>query len=136
MDKLKLKLEKLKKAFQTLEESYTKYQEINSHHFFYKEIRDSVIKRFEYTIDYFWKVLKLYLEKKHALITEVSPKKIFRQAEESGTITKKEYKTLINMITDRNNTSHMHKEEVSESIVDDMQNYITTLEDIIQKMQL
>ena len=48
-------------------------------------LRDSVIQRFEYSIDSFWKFLKLYIQEREGVDLETSsPRIILRQAEEVG----------------------------------------------------
>ena len=133
MDKLEQKVITFSKIIKSLEESYKKFKE-NNESYFYKELRDSVIKRFEYTIDYLWKTLKLYLEKKHQLITAESPKKIFDQTQKAGVITEKELVIFRNMIEDRNNSSHMYQEELSENLIKDMDLYILELNKILTKI--
>lgn len=135
MDRLTQKIRTLEKAFQSLEESHFKFQE-NKEQYFYKELRDSVIKRFEYTIDYLWKTLKLYLEKKHEILTAESPKKIFDQAQKANVISKEELEIFRNMIQDRNNTSHMYQEELSEGLLKNMTLYIKELSKLLITLKM
>lgn len=130
MYRLEQKIKTLERLFRSLEESYSKFQE-NKEVYFYKELRDSVIKRFEYTIDYLWKTVKLFLEKKHQVLTAESPKKIFEQAQKAGIISEDELIIFRNMVQDRNNTSHMYQEELSEGLVKNMQNYIAELNKVL-----
>lgn len=133
MGRLEQKITTLEKALRSLEESYAKFR-ANKESYYYKELRDSVIKRFEYTIDYLWKTLKLYLEKKHQIITAESPKKIFDQTHKAGIVNDTELIIFRDMIQDRNNTSHMYQEDLSEGLVQDMDRYLKELNKLISKL--
>jgi nucleotidyltransferase substrate binding protein (TIGR01987 family) len=79
--------------------------------------RDSVIQRLEYTVDGFWKVLKLYMETVLGLaIAENGPKPITRTAALRKIISEDEAAKLIEMIVERNKTSHMYREEIADEI--------------------
>lgn len=76
-------------------------------------IRDSAIKRFEYTFDLSWKFLKEFLEKDRGVIC-VSPKGCFREAYRQGFL---EYDDFWIEMTDmRNQTVHTYREETAEEI--------------------
>jgi nucleotidyltransferase substrate binding protein (TIGR01987 family) len=71
----------------------------------YESLRDSVIKRFEYSMDTFWKFCKEYLETKQGVVLEVaSPKSIFRACLNAKIMNDEEFKKLIVMSDDRNLT--------------------------------
>jgi nucleotidyltransferase substrate binding protein (TIGR01987 family) len=77
------KFEALKKQYQ---KTLSRFEEILK-----KEkneiIRDSAIKRFEFTFDLAWKTIKAYLEEKKG-ISCFSPKECFREAFRQGLIDK------------------------------------------------
>jgi nucleotidyltransferase substrate binding protein (TIGR01987 family) len=79
----------------------------------YRILRDSEIKRFELCYEVFWKFLKHFIEDKHGL-EGASPKLVFRQAYEVGIISLIEFETFLDMVRDRNHTSHIYKEEVAD----------------------
>mgnify|MGYP000964051772 CR=1 FL=1 len=80
-------------------------------------IRDSVIKRLEYCVDGFWKVIKLYMETVLAIpIEENGPKPITRTAALRKVISEDEAKKLIDMILERNKTSHFYREEIADEV--------------------
>src|SRR5580692_685621 len=71
----------------------------------YEALRDSVIKRFEYSLDTLWKFLKEYLEQKYGVKVETaSPKSVFRASLNNKIITDDEFEILITMTDDRNLT--------------------------------
>ena len=63
MEKLKLDLEQLNKALKTLNDSFAILQEAQKmkHQGFIDAAKDSIIQRFEYSYEQFWKFLKKYL---------------------------------------------------------------------------
>ncbi len=46
---------------------------------YYDNFRDSVIQRFEYSIDGFWKYLNLYLVGRGVQVKPATPKVVFRE---------------------------------------------------------
>lgn len=63
MEKINNKYINFKNALNQLDEILTEIRSIDCDGKIYKIYRDSVIKRFEFCYDLFWKLLKLYLEK-------------------------------------------------------------------------
>ncbi len=109
MEKLILKKEALLKALKTLERSLKAIQS-KKHPDFYEYLRDSVIKRFEYSIDVFWKFLRRYLEDSlKVYLAIISPREVLKKALEVRVISEKEYEVLSDAIKDRNLTSHIYK---------------------------
>ncbi len=81
----------------------------------YLQIRDSVIQRFEFSVDLFWKCFKDHLEIQHGLKI-ASPKSVFREACTQNIITKEQLDLLLTMIDDRNNTSYRYDEIMAEQV--------------------
>lgn len=76
-------------------------------------VRDSAIKRFEFTFDLSWKLLKAFLEEEMGVVC-ASPKECFRQAYRNGII---EYDEFWLKMTDwRNEIVHVYKEEFAEDL--------------------
>ena len=67
MGKLKSKYENLHKALTRLEEAVVDFEKFNANIKdsydvrFYRTLRDSMIQRFEFCVDLFWKFLKIVL---------------------------------------------------------------------------
>lgn len=75
--------------------------------------RDSAIKRFEFTFDLSWKVIKAYLEEEKG-ITCISPKECFREGYRTGLI---DYDELWLKITDwRNEAVHTYSEKFANAL--------------------
>lgn len=135
MEKLELRLQSLTKALKTLNKSLEKMKSGNYDD--YEELRDSIIQRFEYSADTFWKFLKDYL--KSNLKIEVAfarPKVVFKEALETKLITTEEHKKLINLIEDRNLTSHGYNEDVAEEISHNIFEYYDVMNSILTRLTL
>ena len=78
-------------------------------------ILDGIIQRFEFTFEQACKVMKLYLEDQGILDEALAPRSTIRCAYKHNLI--KDGDVWIEMMLDRNRTSHMYDEEVAISIV-------------------
>ena len=80
--------------------------------------KDGVIKRFEFTFELAWKTLqdKLYDE---GYLTTKGPKPVIKQAFKNGMIT--DGQAWMDMLTDRNNSTHLYDESAAVSIFDRIQ---------------
>ncbi len=98
--------------FQNFEKAYFSLNEsIEAHEKDLKNlfIRDSIIQRYEYTIELAWKTLKDYLEEE-GFINISSPKKVIRQALKEAYITDPAW---LKALDDRNKTSHAYNENMA-----------------------
>jgi nucleotidyltransferase substrate binding protein (TIGR01987 family) len=135
MEELKLKKDILLQALATFEEALIimdnpKYEEI------YKTTRDSAIQRFEYTIDTFWKFLKLYMQQEAGFVVQIdTARAIFREALNIQLITEEEFDHLIDAVADRNLTSHSYKEEVAHVLSFHLPAYYQIMQDIIGRIK-
>jgi len=109
-DVLEYSLKKLKKAHQRLKEGITQAKDELG--------KDGVIQRFEFTFELLWKALKLYLE--HQGIIVKTPRDSFVEAFRVDLIG--DEKIFLDMLEDRNNTSHIYDEETSEKIFNRIKN--------------
>ena len=144
MDKLNQKHQKINLALETLDRSIKTFtlfvQEGKSYnpHISYDEeyrvLRDSMIQRFEYCVDLYWKYLKKYLENIVALKI-IGPRPIIKESFSAELINEKEAEMSIEMITDRNITSHIYIEEIAENLVKKMPEYYKLMHDIVQRLQ-
>jgi nucleotidyltransferase substrate binding protein (TIGR01987 family) len=100
-------------------------------------MRDSMIQRFEYCTDLFWKVLKFYLEEVEKIsVGVVSPRSVVRAAVTARIITEDEGQQCMKMIENRNKTSHMYHAEIAQDIAQDVPAFhhlIKTITDKIAK---
>lgn len=91
----------------------------------FDELRDSIIQRFEFCSDSFWKFLKTYLQA--YLETDVneikSPRSVFKVCFKFDLLYEDELKLCINIIEDRNRTSHTYDEVMAEKIYKNIPEY-------------
>lgn len=125
MEKLKLRSETAIKALKTLEEIVDEpYSTI---------VRDASIKRFEYSFDIFWKLMKDYLRVKEG-IECASPKSCFREAFKVGILSEEETVKVLEMTDDRNLSTHTYDEEAIEEIYQQVKNYWKLMDDICKRI--
>lgn len=96
------------KALKRLEEAFEK--DLND-----DIIIDGIIQRFEFTFEQAWKVMKLYLEDQGILDEALAPRSTIRCAFKHKLITDGD--VWIEMMLDRNRTSHMYDETTARNIV-------------------
>lgn len=144
MDKLKQKHQQILQAISSLKKS------VDSIDFFkksgqsyypnldfdeeYRMHRDSLIQRFEYTEDLFWKYLKKYLEDVFKLLAPSGPSPVIRESYSAGIIDEQEAKKCLEMIKDRNITSHIYVEEIAEQLSINIPGYYQLMHTIIDRL--
>ncbi|MFB6212627.1 MAG: HI0074 family nucleotidyltransferase substrate-binding subunit [Candidatus Magasanikbacteria bacterium] len=93
-------------------------------------VRDSTIKRFEYTFDSGWKTAKRYL-KDELGIDERSPKKVIRELRKNGLINAEKAEKFLEMTDDRNKSVHSYNKEFIEGLYSDIkEEYFDLLKDL------
>ncbi|MEW6609939.1 MAG: HI0074 family nucleotidyltransferase substrate-binding subunit [bacterium] len=96
-------------------------------------VRDATIQRFEYTFEAIWKFLKEYLREQEGIICN-SPKSCFREAFSLELLTEEETVGFLEMTDDRNMTTHIYKEEVSEILYGKMPDYYRLMETLLEQI--
>lgn len=142
MSDFNYKLLNTKTAFKSLEVAYKYYSvELDKlalrHDLELKKIsRDSVIQRFEYTVELNWKLLFEFIKTKHLIEDLVpSPKSTLRAALKIKLLNEEETEKAIQMIDDRNLTSHTYKEEIANDLLSRIPNHIKLLKKIISEIE-
>lgn len=92
-------------------------------------VRDACIKRFEFTFDLSWKLLKAVLEERHG-IDLASPKTCFREAYRQGIISYDD--AWIDMTDKRNSTSHTYNQATAEEIYDLLPKYVQLFQELLK----
>jgi nucleotidyltransferase substrate binding protein (TIGR01987 family) len=135
MGELNSRFISLTMALDRLDESLGSFKnnKISQNTLLYSQIRDSVIKRFEFCVDIFWKCLKDYLSKKHG-ISVASPKSSLKECLAQKLISSSEFIYLDKMIDDRNNTSHCYDELLSEKIAQKVFEYFKLMKSVEQRL--
>lgn len=105
MDKSDIQLDELKRAIRRLREALDLPKS--------DIIRDSVIQRFEFTVELSWKALQRYL-KASGISESLTPKNTFREAAKLGVVSDPE--AWIRFIDARNLASHTYKESLAEEV--------------------
>jgi nucleotidyltransferase substrate binding protein (TIGR01987 family) len=103
-DELDYSIKKLTDAFKKLDKGIQNASD--------ELTRDGVIQRFEFTFELAWKALKIYLEHEGVLIK--TPRESFVEAFRIGLIDNE--KNYLDMLEDRNLTSHIYDKKTSTSI--------------------
>jgi nucleotidyltransferase substrate binding protein (TIGR01987 family) len=88
--------------------------------------RDASIQRFEYSFEAQWKLAKQFLRDFEG-IDSGSPKGVIRSCHETGVLTEDETIKALEMVDDRNLTSHTYNEELAEEIYKRLSGYSTLL---------
>lgn len=103
---------------------------------FFKTTRDSLIQRFEYCTDLFWKVTRIYLMEIEKMdVPAQSPRGIIRQAIKAGIFSEKEGDECMNMVEARNKTSHTYHEVMADEIAHEIPAYYELMKEMIERMQ-
>ncbi|MGD9155262.1 MAG: nucleotidyltransferase substrate binding protein [Bacillota bacterium] len=130
MSKLSVKVINFAKALDRLREAVEEYKKPDAG----DVIRDGMIQRFEFTYELAWKTTKEYLEDM-GLVDRNSPKAVIREAFAQKLITNEPVWLL--MINDRNQTSHVYKEEIAVEIATRIsKSYIGEFEKLMSELQI
>ena len=106
MKKAEIKFEKLQKALRALEIIYLKPNEPDRSNI------DATIQRFEFTFELCWKFLKDFFSEKGVSLNY--PKEVIQEAFRIGIIN--DENLWLQMLEDRNLTSHTYDEELADEI--------------------
>lgn len=77
--------------------------------------RDAAIQRFEYTVEACWKAARAVLSERYG-IELASPKPVVRACAQNGLLKEDDARAAMDMIDDRNLTSHTYNEELAIAI--------------------
>ena len=127
--------DQLKKAISRLEEMLNAYKDDTADRTELEQdaIQDSLVKRFEYTLEVAWKSCKRYLfEEGFVEAATGSPKSIMRLAFEHGII--QNSKNWIEYINARQDTSHDYSEEKADHVLAVVDNFLNDTVGLYQKM--
>jgi nucleotidyltransferase substrate binding protein (TIGR01987 family) len=105
MERLSNKLHNFKNAVERLGEALVELKNSSS-----SVVRDGVIQRFEFTTELAWKATREYLIDQ-GFVEINSPKAVMKEAFSYGLISKSEI--WVQILNDRNLTSHIYKEDIS-----------------------
>lgn len=92
---------------------------------------DATIQRFEFTIELFWKLLKRILGEKGIDVTY--PRDVLQEAYAGHLIDDEE--AWLNMLRDRNLTSHTYNEQLADQIYNNIKKYYPVLKKSFDKLK-
>lgn len=99
-------------------------------------LRESVVQRFEFSSEMFWKFLRSYLYNVMGISPEelISPRSTIKIAHRYNIITPNELSACMLIIEDRNKSSHIYSELVARAIANNAINHHAVMERIIQRV--
>ena len=126
---IQLKQEQTQRALSSLEELVAKFSENQTDVI----LRDALIQRFEYSTETFWKYLKAYLQTEHNLSAN-SPREVIRTGLTAKLYSEETSQELLQMLDDRNLTSHTYVEELAESIAHRIPDYSKNMSEVMTQL--
>jgi nucleotidyltransferase substrate binding protein (TIGR01987 family) len=111
-------------------------EDSEQNHKLFNSMRDSLIQRFEYCTDLFWKVVRIYLINIEKMdVPNQSPRGIIRQAMQVGIFSEDQGSICMDMVEARNKTSHTYHEVIADEIAHQVPGYHDLMNDMIHCMQ-
>jgi nucleotidyltransferase substrate binding protein (TIGR01987 family) len=129
MGKLKLKSDQLFDALARLEESVANLKNFKKHP------SSIAFMEFEFCVDLFWKYVKRYLLEETKQTVEINaPKPVIRAACKAKLISEQDAEKILEMIDDRNKSSHIYKEEIADQISVNTSQYYALMKQYAEKL--
>ncbi|MBW9158059.1 nucleotidyltransferase substrate binding protein [Clostridium tagluense] len=129
MRNLDFKYMNLKRAYDRLKEVSDLYDGRN------EIIRDSLIQRFEFTYELTHKTLKEFMNFQGVTLENSFPRTIFKKAYVNNIIS--DELVWINLLEDRNSTSHIYNEKLANEIAERIANkYVDSIGELIKNLEL
>ena len=126
---IQLKREQTERALASLLELVPQYLESKENII----LRDAMIQRFEYSTEAFWKFLMAYLLTEHNLSAN-SPREVIRTGLFAKLYSEEISQELLQMLDDRNLTSHTYVEELAESIAHRIPEYSKNMNAVMTQL--
>lgn len=98
-------------------------------------IKNGRIQKFEYCAELAWKVAKMFLELKTALLAN-SPKTVYKGLFQSELIDEDLYSFLFSTIEHRNMLSHIYKEEMYDVVYKELPVHLQAFKNLIKVLKL
>jgi nucleotidyltransferase substrate binding protein (TIGR01987 family) len=136
MERVIADLEQLNKALDTLENAFIvakKAAQMGDAEFILAA-EDSIIQRFEYSYEAFWKLLKKYIEQVHRIEEINSPRRVVHAAVTYNICSTKEGTVFLEMLDDRNETSHRYSVEAIRIILPDIPRYFEAMRTVVDRL--
>ena len=98
-------------------------------------VKSGQIQKFEFTIELLWKTVQVFLLEVDG-VDVVTPKSVAKEFVEAGHCDHETYELFIRSINDRNQLSHIYRQEMAESIRHRLPEYVDMVERIVGVLQL
>jgi nucleotidyltransferase substrate binding protein (TIGR01987 family) len=122
---------KLRQSFENLERALSRLEEALQVDRKNSLMVDGTIQRFEFTIEIYWKMLKRLLLSEG--IESKTPRETLKDAFQAGWLADEE--AWLQMLKDRNETSHVYDEEMALRIVGNIQQYFPEMKATFLKLK-
>lgn len=121
--------------YMNLKKAYTKLKEVSDIYDGNNDIiRDSLIQRFEFTYELTHKTLREFMKYLGVTLENSFPRTIFKKAYVNNLIS--DDKVWINLLEDRNSTSHIYSENLAKEIADRIKNqYVDAINELINNLE-
>jgi nucleotidyltransferase substrate binding protein (TIGR01987 family) len=136
---LQIKYQNAQDAYKALSEISVLYFErletlplLNADLVLKRSVRDGLIQNFEFTVEAIWKLLLELLIDYFKSNCAASPRVVFREAIKAGLLSEAEVEICLNMVDDRNLSSHTYKEHVALALVERIPSYNKILSKILK----
>lgn len=96
-------------------------------------IKSGQIQKFDFTVELLWKTVQVFLYEVDG-VDAVTPKSVAKEFVEAGYCDYEEYELFIRSINDRNQLSHIYRQEMAESIWQRLPEYVQMTERIVSIM--
>lgn len=97
-------------------------------------IKSGQIQKFEFTVELLWKTVQAFLYEADG-IDVVTPKSVAKEYVEAGYCDYESYELFIRAINDRNQLSHIYRQEMAETIRNRLPEYVILTERIFGVMR-
>jgi len=97
-------------------------------------IKSGQIQKFEFTVELLWKTVQLFLFEFDG-VDVVTPKSVAKEFVEAGYCDYGMYELFIRAINDRNQLSHIYRQEMAETIRLRLPEYVQVIEQIVSVMK-
>ncbi|WP_286909451.1 nucleotidyltransferase substrate binding protein [Clostridium sp. UBA1652] len=120
--------------FMNLKNAYSRLKEVSDIYDGKNDIiRDSLIQRFEFTYELTHKTLKEFMKYLGVTLENSFPRTIFKKAFVNNLIS--DDKVWINLLEDRNLTSHIYNENMADEIADRIvTKYVSAIEELVENL--
>lgn len=136
-EKLKNRYDIASQTLSTLKNVLDKFESNTIPKEYIMEIRDSIIRRFKYSIDTFWKFLKIYLQDHLKITLELtSPQAIIREALTANLLSEQDSHILIDCIASYNKIPHTYNESLAQEVVNNIPEYYQVMYKILQNIPI